>query len=109
MFKKLNKEEIYRQNQGIDEEINGYKPETKEKKEEHPVKNIIGNLAGIGGTVATLIGSIGAAVLALNYIIGAFGLSALLTIVLLVGLGLALNFIGSKMITNPCIPTLQEV
>ena len=103
MFGKVNKEEIDNNNNAINEEMRSTKPHVEEKKE-HPAKNAIGNVLSITGTLSAVIAGVGAAVLALNYIVGALGLSAVLTVLILAGAALACQYAGNQMITNSWFP-----
>lgn len=105
LFEKVEKEKIEATNQTVETEINQTKPQSE--KPEHPAKNVIGNVANILGTAALLIGGVGAAILGLEAIIGFMGLSYLLTVLILVGSGMIMNFIGSKMITQPWLTQAQ--
>ena len=106
MFGKVNKEEIQQRNESISAEMRQTKPDApiQEEKKEHPAKNAIGNILSILGGGATIIAGVGAAFLALNYLVGAFGFSVFATIIGLIGLGFLCQYFGAQMITTRWIP-----
>ena len=104
-FEKIDESRINRENEYVDQEYQRKKPATQtEEEKEHPAKNIVGNVLSITGTVATLVAGIGGAMLVLEFVIGAFGLSALFTIAILFGSGFLINLVGNQMVSNPWIP-----
>ena len=104
MFGKVNKEQIETKNDSLEKEMHSTKPDATQKKTNGP-SNAIGNVLGLTGSAAIIIAGVGAASLALNALVTFFGLSSLVTVLILIAIGLVFQFGSTKLITDPWVQT----
>jgi hypothetical protein len=115
LFGKIDENQLNKENQQaeaiLEAEFKEIKPDSQEeaKKEDSPITNVVGNVLSITGQAALLIGGMGAAMLAFNYILVTFGLSAIVTILVLMAIGFALSYFAPKLITKSWLIQPQGV
>jgi len=108
MFGKVDKKKIEQNNRQVEQELKVNKP-TPQEVDSTKGRDVAGNILSVIGTMMQVVGGVGAAVLILNYLASALGLSILVTIALLIGIGLAVSLIGNKLLVNDWFPQIIGV